>query len=125
MNFIERQLFGPYRRHRKTYREGLAALDHLSRALFGEMFAALSPALQERTLVALDRGEYPDGIWEKRESKRFFDLVIRHTMQGFYGDPRHGGNRGAVSWRMLGVPYPPVRGRIQYDLEKSPGLKTP
>jgi gluconate 2-dehydrogenase gamma chain len=37
-------------------------------------------------------------------------------MQGFYGDPRHGGNRDRVSWKMLGVPYPPVRGRLRYDL---------
>jgi gluconate 2-dehydrogenase gamma chain len=34
-------------------------------------------------------------------------------MQGFYGDPRHGGNREGVSWKMLGLPYPPIRGRQQ------------
>lgn len=124
VSFIERQLFGPYRRYREPYRQGLGALDRLSRALYGETFAALAPAQQEHTLVALDRGEYPEEIWEKRESKRFFDLVVRHTMQGFYGDPRHGGNRGGVSWKMLGVPYPPVRGRSRFDLERSPGLKT-
>jgi gluconate 2-dehydrogenase gamma chain len=37
--------------------------------------------------------------------------VVSHTMQGFYGDPRHGGNRNWASWRMLGVPITPVRGR--------------
>jgi gluconate 2-dehydrogenase gamma chain len=37
-------------------------------------------------------------------------------MQGFYGDPRHGGNREYASWRMLGVPVAPIRGRQLYDL---------
>jgi len=31
---------------------------------------------------------------------------------GFYGDPRHGGNKDRVSWRMLGVADPPIRGRL-------------
>jgi gluconate 2-dehydrogenase gamma chain len=46
--------------------------------------------------------------------------VRSHTLEGYYGAPRHGGNRGAVSWRMLGLAEPPVRGRAQYDLRKSP-----
>ena len=37
-------------------------------------------------------------------------------MQGFYGDPRHGGNRDRVSWKMVGLPYPPLRGRLRNDL---------
>jgi hypothetical protein len=47
----------------------------------------------------------------ERDDGAFFELVLNHTMQSFYGSPRHGGNRDAVSWRMLGVPDPPVRGR--------------
>jgi gluconate 2-dehydrogenase gamma chain len=48
----------------------------------------------------------------------FFNLVRSHTLQGYYGSPRHGGNRNAVSWRMLGLDEPPLRGRAQYDLKK-------
>jgi hypothetical protein len=33
-------------------------------------------------------------------------------MMSFYGDPRHGGNKDRVSWKMLGVPDPPIRGRL-------------
>ena len=36
----------------------------------------------------------------------FFDLLLTHTRQGFYGDPRHGGNRDLVSWKMVGLPFP-------------------
>ncbi len=48
-------------------------------------------------------------------------MVLAHTMQGFYGSPRHGGNRDYASWRMLRVPASPVRGRIQYDLRQGKG----
>ena len=33
-------------------------------------------------------------------------------MMGFYGDPRHGGNRNRVAWTMIGMPDPPIRGRL-------------
>jgi gluconate 2-dehydrogenase gamma chain len=49
----------------------------------------------------------------ENRSRVFFDLILAHTLQGFYGDPRHGGNRNMASWRMLGLACPPVRGRRQ------------
>jgi len=98
VNYIDRQLMGPFRKYREAYRNGLAMLNQLS----AEPFAALAPAQQTALLANL-----------QGEPKRFFSLVIAHTMQGYYGDPRHGGNRDAVSWRMLGVPVIPVRGRAR------------
>jgi len=44
-----------------------------------------------------------------------------HTMMGFYGDPRHGGNKDRVSWKMLGVPDPPIRGRL-HETPATPAL---
>jgi gluconate 2-dehydrogenase gamma chain len=75
---------------------------------FGIELAAASPPEQLEIVNALER-----------DSKPFFDLVRNHTMQGYYGSPRHGGNRDAISWRMLGLDEPPVRGRAQYDLTQS------
>ncbi len=92
--FIDRQLTRFYKPLQKTYRDGIAALGHA--------FADL-PA--ETQLAVLRRMEQNAG------TKPFFDLLVAHTMQGFYGDPRHGGNRERVSWKMLGVASPPVRGR--------------
>ncbi len=60
-------------------------------------------------------------VWNKAQAKQFFDLILSHAMQGYYGDPRHGGNREAAGWRMLGIPATQVRGRDQYDLTK-PGV---
>lgn len=100
--FLDRQLTRFYKPLQETYRQGIAAVARESLATAGRPFADLPVDAQ---LAALGRME------KNERTKPFFDLLVSHTMQGFYGDPRHGGNRDRVSWKMLGVPYPPVRGR--------------
>jgi len=118
VNYIDRQLCGPLRRLRQTYRAGIAAVDETSRRLHATPFADLTSPLQIEFLRQMEAGQVPAGIWKQNSSPEFFGLVVDHTMQGFYGDPRHGGNRDGVSWKMLGLPYPPIRGRLRYDLTK-------
>lgn len=60
-----------------------------------------------------DRDFFADG------GKPAFELVLAHAMQGFYGNPRHGGNAGHASWKMIGVPPMPVRGREHYEAAKT------
>jgi len=110
--YIDRQLTGPYRKLRKTYRWGIAGTNQTSREMFGSPFAALTPPQQDSVLQAMDSGKSHGDCWNQVSAKSFFDLVVSHTMQGYYGDPRHGGNREKVSWKMIGLPYPPVRGRV-------------
>lgn len=107
LTYIDRQLMRAYRRYRSAYREGLEQAEAMSRQRFGQALAVLSPAQQDELAGRLER-----------ENRPFFDLVRNHTMEGYYGSPRHGGNRDAVSWRMLGLDEPPLRGRAQYDLRK-------
>jgi gluconate 2-dehydrogenase gamma chain len=107
VNFIDRQLEQFLRPLQKAYREGLAAFEQVCARKTGKRFTELSPAAQTEFLAKLDKSLKP-----------FFDTVVGHTMQGFYGDPRHGGNRDAASWKMLGVPLMPTRGRAHYDLTK-------
>jgi gluconate 2-dehydrogenase gamma chain len=90
----------------KTYRRGIAQIDQASIDVAGRAFADLPAAQQFAVLHHIESDP---------ELKPFFDLLVAHTMQGFYGDPRHGGNRDRVSWKMVGLPYPPVRGRLRYD----------
>jgi gluconate 2-dehydrogenase gamma chain len=111
VTFIDRQLVGPYRRLRKTYQLGLAGTDATSVGMFGKPFVALTAKQQDAVLQSMDKGQARGNCWKLVSAKSFFDLVVGHTMQGFYGDPRHGGNRERVSWKMLRLPYPPVRGR--------------
>ena len=107
LNYIDRQLMRHYRKHRGAYLDGLEQAEAMSRKRFGGELAGLS---QQQQL------EIVNGLSEQNST--FFGLVRNHTMEGYYGAPRHGGNRDGVSWRMLGLPEPPVRGRAQYDLTK-------
>lgn len=107
VTYIDNQLARHYRRHSAAYRDGLDKLDVMSRQRLGNPFADATPAQQLQIAIDLEK-----------QHSNFFDLVREHTMEGYYGSPRHGGNRDAVSWRMLGLDEPPLRGRAQYDLRK-------
>ena len=102
VTYIDRQLTTTFKKRQAAYRNGIAALN----ALAGTSFDSLAEPARVELLTAVDLGKKgtPD-------VRAFFNEVIAHTMQGYYGDPRHGGNRNRASWRMLGVPSIPVRGR--------------
>jgi gluconate 2-dehydrogenase gamma chain len=106
VHYIDTQLTRFYKPLQKTYRQGIAQLDQACLQFASRHFVEL-PA---ETQVAFLRRMESDP-----ELKPFFELLVAHTMQGFYGDPRHGGNRDRVSWKMVGLPYPPLRGRLRYD----------
>lgn len=107
LNYIDKQLVRPYRRYQDAYRDGLQQADAISRKRFGKSLPDVAPEQQLQAVTDISQ-----------QAPQFFELVRSHTFQGYYGSPRHGGNRNAVSWRMLGLPDPPVRGRAQYDLRK-------
>jgi gluconate 2-dehydrogenase gamma chain len=115
VNFIDRQLCGPYESLKTTYRQGLAGVDESSRAVYGNVFADLDSFQEIDLLQKLEQGKASGDVWKQISSSEFFGHLVDHTMQGYYGDPRHGGNREGVSWKMLGLPYPPIRGRIRID----------
>lgn len=109
VTYIDLQLMRPYRRHQHAFRAGLAQAETLSLQRFGASVAGSSPDQQLATVQTLEQ-----------QNRRFFELLRKTTMEGYYGSPRHGGNRDAVSWRMLGLAEPPVRGRAPYSVpEKS------
>ena len=39
-------------------------------------------------------------------SKVFADVLLKHTIEGFFADPIYGGNKNMVSWKMVGFPGP-------------------
>jgi gluconate 2-dehydrogenase gamma chain len=105
VTYIDRQLARHYRRHQGAYCNGLEQAEAISRRRFGGSVAEVSAAQQLEIATTLEK-----------TNRSFFELLLLHTMEGYYGSPRHGGNRDAVSWRMLGLAEPPIRGRAQYDL---------
>ena len=104
VDYIDIQLTKALKKHQRVYRQGIAMVDATGRKRFGKSFADLAAAQQVDILNDVEQN-----------ARAFFQLILAHTQQGFYGDPRHGGNRNRASWKMLGLPYPQVRGRQRYD----------
>jgi gluconate 2-dehydrogenase gamma chain len=105
VTYIDRQLARHYQRHQDAYRSGLDEAEASSRQRFGRSLADVPSSQQYEIAIALEQ-----------QNSAFFELMRRHTFEGYYGSPRHGGNRDAASWRMLGLAEPPLLGRAQYDL---------
>jgi len=118
VNYIDRQLCGPLEHLRNSYRQGITAVNKSSHALYGTGFVGLAEAKQVELLTLMEQGRAPNEAWTQFSAAAFFGLLVDQTMQGFYGDPRHGGNREGASWKMLGLSYPPIRGRLHYDVSK-------
>ena len=118
--FIQRQLAGPYgaaerwytRRSaidedatplipRDLYRAGLAETDRLALAEHGAAFGALTNDSQIAMLQTIEAGGHDRPALCMAA---FFNLVLENTLEGYFADPVHGGNRDAQSWHMIGFP---------------------
>ena len=113
-NFIDQQLAGPYTRHQESYRKGLKAIQESVVARYSRQFEALAWEEQTNFLKAMEAGKMEGQNWEKGFDKQFFGLLRSHSLQGFYGSPRHGGNRDYVSYKMMRLDYPVIIGQNRY-----------
>ena len=122
--FIDRQLAGAWGAGERLYRSGpwhpgtpqqgyqlpytpaelfrtaLAALREKS-ADRGVPFHRLAPAAQDKFLRRLQTGEDDLG---GVPAEVFFESLWALTLEGFFGDPVYGGNRGMVGWKLIGFP---------------------
>jgi hypothetical protein len=71
----------------QQYRQGIATLDKLA----GGDFTKASHAEQDQILAGAGASE-------------FLSLLFEHTIEGLYGVPEYGGNRGLAGWRDIGYP---------------------
>src|SRR3972149_2668678 len=92
-DYIERTLSNYAKHAAKLYFDGVSELDRLAREKVGaEAFIALAAEDQDEILRSLEQGASP-----------FFAVLLEHTMEGFYGDPRHGGDKNRVAGERIGV----------------------
>ena len=114
VNFIDKQLVGPYTRFQKNYRDGLLAIENATQSMFNKSFYELDWDDQTAFMEKMEAGKLSDEFWKDVSQKDFFNRLLDHTMQGFYGSPRHGGNRKYASYKMLRLDYPHVLGQNRY-----------
>ena len=98
--YLDRQFAGDLCHLLDMYRAGLDALEVEARATAGVSFGDLAPAAQDALLRRIEAGEVVTD-WPV-DPAAFFRAAAEHAAEGFYGDPGNGGNRGEVSWRMIG-----------------------
>lgn len=104
--FVDRQLGEYLHRDKAMYKTCLTALNNGSRDDYGHDFIELDEESQVRYLTDIEAGVYNNqsGNWGDYTPSSFFNTMRHHCMMGFYGHPRHGGNRDWVSYQMLGLP---------------------
>jgi gluconate 2-dehydrogenase gamma chain len=122
--YIDLQLAGPYGSGERLYLEGPIKpgtpeqgyqLGLTPAELYRRFLAAITDDLKTRRIALasaddadkdsylrlLERGDLQaDGI----SSAVFFETLLANTVEGFFCDPAHGGNRDMAAWRMIGFP---------------------
>jgi gluconate 2-dehydrogenase gamma chain len=114
IHYIDRQLCHAFADQQAAYRSGLAAFGKTCLQVYKVPFEQLGFAQQTEALRLIEAQQAPRELWGEQSQQGFFSMVIGHTRQGFYGSPRHGGNRDYTSYRMLGLAYPNLIGQNRY-----------
>lgn len=114
IGFIDKQTHLRFPNDLKIYQQGIISLQAFCQSEYGKLFEKLNNTIQVEILKKMERNKLPEEYWLKSEQSAFFQLILRRTMQGFYGSPRHGGNKNYVSYRMMKLDYPLLIGQNRY-----------
>ena len=99
-DFIERLLQTDLADDAEFFRAGIDAIEAEALARFGKPFTDVGPSEQTSMLADIESGAVKTP-WPIPPS-RFFTMLVHTTVEGYYSDPQQGGNRGAISWVMIG-----------------------
>ena len=136
--FIDRQMVSPYGRGARMYldgpfaegtaqqgyqlplppadlyRIGIADLNAWCVKTRGDKtFDQLSVADRTAALKEVEAGK---AEFAQVPARAFFSILLNNTMEGYFADPIHGGNRNAAVWKMIG--FPGAIGMYADDIEK-------
>ncbi len=115
INFIDKLLYQRFPELTEPYKDGIRSLEAFCGETRGKAFARLEWNIQHSILEQMEKGELPPSFWGKTNQREFFNMVLRNTMQGYYGSPRHGGNKDHVSYRMMRLDFPLLAGQNRYE----------
>ncbi|HEV7815896.1 MAG TPA: gluconate 2-dehydrogenase subunit 3 family protein [Janthinobacterium sp.] len=86
---------------RDILRVGIKEMDAHSGKQFGKKFADLTAAQQDGLLKAAEGGKLK---LQEMSEKLFFSQLLNEVRNGYFSDPKHGGNKDMGSWKMIGYP---------------------
>ncbi len=98
--YVRKSLSGDHARLRPLIEEGLSRLDRLARREWGASYVRLSSADQDRILGFVQKGGEDSGSFK---GGSFVHRLVELSLEGFLGDPVHGGNRNEAGWKFIGL----------------------
>lgn len=101
--YINRSFAGPLTEEKPALVKGLAAVDSIARTTHNAAFAELSPDKQDAILTAIENNDAPGFT---PDSRTFFYRMRQLALEGMFGDPFYGGNRGFAGWDLIRYPGP-------------------
>ncbi|MDR0541474.1 MAG: gluconate 2-dehydrogenase subunit 3 family protein [Dysgonamonadaceae bacterium] len=113
IHFIDRQSKRRFPNEQELFKNGVASLQAWCKATHNSLFEDLDASTQTAIMQSMEKDEIKSDEWIV-SPKDFFNKLLARTMQGFYGSPRHGGNRDYVSFKMLRLDYPLLIGQNRY-----------
>jgi gluconate 2-dehydrogenase gamma chain len=105
-NFIDKALSAEDAQALPLYREALAVIDALCLKARGCVFADLDSEQRQRVLTEMQQGSLAGWTAKIARAQDFFATIRFHTLLGFIGDPKYGGNQGYAGWKLMGFPGP-------------------
>ncbi|MEP7365785.1 MAG: gluconate 2-dehydrogenase subunit 3 family protein [Acidobacteriota bacterium] len=101
--YIDRSFAGVLAKERGAFSAGLASVDVLAHRRHGAAFADLNATKQDEVLTAMENNEAEGFV---PNSRAFFLRMRQLTLEGMFGDPYYGGNRGFAGWDLIRYPGP-------------------
>ena len=113
IHFIDKQSKLRFPNEKTLFKNGVASLQSWCKITHNQMFEELDAPTQIAVMQSMEKNEIKSDLW-KVSPKEFFEKLLVRTMQGFYGSPRHGGNKDYVSFKMMRLDYPLLIGQNRY-----------
>ncbi|MDR2232328.1 MAG: gluconate 2-dehydrogenase subunit 3 family protein [Tannerella sp.] len=113
IHFIDRQLKMRFPKERVLFKNGIAMLQVWCKTTYNQPFEKLDADTQIAVMQRMEKDEVKVDNLDV-SSAAFFGKLLARTMQGFYGSPRHGGNKDYISFRMMKLDYPTLMGQNRY-----------
>ena len=98
--YVDRALADAYPQLLPFYARGLRAIDNYAKKQFSRPFLKLSEDQQDAVLRDFEAGRVDDFA----KAGEFFETARNHILEGVFGEPKYGGNRDMIGWRLVGFP---------------------
>lgn len=98
--YVDRALAEAYPELLPFYKRGLRAADKQAKAKFGKSFLKLTDEQRDAVLGDLAAGR----VRHFSKAEEFFETLRKHILEGVFGEPKYGGNRDLIGWRLVGFP---------------------